>query len=191
MEKNFKIVAIAGSLRKVSYTRFALNIALKAAEELGADVELIDLREYDLPFCEQFEGEEDLPQDVFKFKEKVRNADGIILGTPEYHGGYSGVIKNAIDLIGRKEIENKTVGLVGVAGGSLGAANSLNGLRIITRHLHAWTVPQHVSVPGASSKFDSEGNCLDKAVESRLIELGQLVVRYGRLHNNLEEKIKN
>lgn len=108
MEKNFKIVAIAGSLRKVSYTRFALNIALKAAEELGADVELIDLREYDLPFCEQFEGEEDLPQDVFKFKEKVRNADGIILGTPEYHGGYSGVIKNAHREKGDREQDSRT-----------------------------------------------------------------------------------
>ena len=65
MSNEFKIVAIAGSLRKVSYTRFALDVSLNAAKELGAEIELIDLREYNLPFCEQFDKKEDFPEDYF------------------------------------------------------------------------------------------------------------------------------
>jgi NAD(P)H-dependent FMN reductase len=44
-------------------------------------------------------------------------ATGIIIGTAEYHGGYSGVLKNALDLMGFAEFEGKTIGLLGVSGG--------------------------------------------------------------------------
>ncbi|MCY3413834.1 MAG: NAD(P)H-dependent oxidoreductase [Candidatus Heimdallarchaeota archaeon] len=179
---NYRVIAIAGSLRTVSYTRYALAIALDAAAKLGADTELIDLKDYDLMFCEQYDNEEDFPDDVFRFRKKVAEADGIILGTPEYHGSFSGVLKNAIDLLGRNEFDNKLVGLIGVAGGSIGATNSLNGLRQVTRHLHAWTIPNHVSIPRASKKFDKEGNCLDESIEKRIREIGEIIVKYGKLH---------
>ena len=80
-----KVVGICGSLRKISYTRFSVNIALEAAEKMGAEVKLIDLRDYDLPFVEQFE-EDDQPEDLRKYRDEVASADAIILGTPEYHG---------------------------------------------------------------------------------------------------------
>ncbi len=182
MDKPLKIVAIAGSLRDVSYTRFAIGVTLKEAQKLGAEIDCVDLREYNLPFCEQIKNEKDFPKDYFKFKSKIDNADVLIWGTPEYHGAYSGVLKNAIDLIGRKEIENKLIGLIGVAGGSIGATNSLNGLRLVARHLRAWIVPHHVSIPSASSKFDAEGNCIDIDIKNRLHELAQTLVKYGNLH---------
>ena len=83
-----KIIGIVGSLRDISYTRFSLKIILEKAKELGAEVELIDLRDYNLPFCEQIKNEEDFPEDYFKFKEKVDSSDAMIWGTPEYHGMY-------------------------------------------------------------------------------------------------------
>lgn len=181
MSKPLNIVAIAGSLRDISYTRFAIGVTLRHAKELGASVECIDLREYDLPFCEQIKNNEDFPKDYFKFKKKIDEADILIWGTPEYHGSYSGVLKNAIDLIGRKEIENKLIGLIGVAGGNVGATNSLNGMRLVARHLRAWVVPHHVSIPSVSSKFDLEGNCIDENIKSRLIELAETIVKYGAL----------
>ena len=63
-----------------------------------------------------------------------------ILATPEYHGGSSGVLKNALDLMGFDEFEGKMVGLVGVSGGRMGAVDALNTLRNIGRALHAWVV---------------------------------------------------
>ena len=56
------------------------------------------------------------PPGVGKLREEVRAAEGIILGTPEYHGGFSGVLKNALDLMGFDEFEGKMMGLVGVSG---------------------------------------------------------------------------
>ncbi len=182
--KKLKVVGICGSLRNISYTRFSVNIALEAAEKMGAEVKLIDLRDFDLPFVEQYD-EDDQPEDLKIYRDEVASADAIIIGTPEYHGGYTGVIKNAIDLLSRNVFENKTVGLIGIAGGSLGASNSLNGLRQITRHLHAWTVPQHVSVPSASSKFDKDGNITDENIEKRLVEVGETVVKHALLIRNM------
>ena len=179
-----KVVGICGSLRNISYTRFSVKIALEAAEKMGAEVKLIDLRDYNLPFVEQFE-EDDQPEDLQKYRDEVASADAIILGTPEYHGGYTGIIKNAIDLLNRNVFDNTTVGLIGIAGGSLGATNSLNGLRQITRHLHAWTIPQHVSIPNAYDKFDDEGNIKDDGIKKRLIEVGELVVKHALLLKNI------
>lgn len=58
----------------------------------------------------------------------MRQSAGIILGTPEYHGSFSGVLKNAIDLTGFKELEARIVGLAGVSGGRPGAVNALKEL---------------------------------------------------------------
>ncbi len=180
MENKFKVVGLCGSLRNISYTRFSVQIVLESARKEGADVELIDLRDYNLTFSQDSRVAEN--DDVKKFRNLMSSADAMIWGTPEYHGSFSGVIKNAIDLLGRKDIENKIIGLVGIAGGRMGATNSLNGLRLIARHLHAWTIPQHVSVPSAESQFDPDGKCLNMEIKNRLEELGQMVVKYGKLH---------
>jgi NAD(P)H-dependent FMN reductase len=155
-DKYIKVVALCGSLREISYTRFALSIALEEAKKVGAQISLIDLRDYNLPFCQEKQVDDLLSKDVFKLREKIKSAHGIILGTPEYHGSFSGVIKNAIDLMGFKEFESKMIGLIGVAGGSLGAINALNGLRAIGRQLHAWVIPDQVSIPRASQVFSEK-----------------------------------
>jgi FMN reductase len=104
-ESSILIVGICGSLRPDSYTRMAVNTALEGAREVGAAIRLIDLRDYELVFCTGDEG--DYPEDVFRLRRDVEQAQGIILGTPEYHGGFSGVLKNALDLMGTGEFEGK------------------------------------------------------------------------------------
>jgi hypothetical protein len=91
-----KIVGISGSIRSGSYTTLAVRLALKGAEELDCQTKLIDLRDYQLLFCDGKNDESQFPKDVFRLREEVKEADGIVLGTPEYHGGYSGVLKNAL-----------------------------------------------------------------------------------------------
>ena len=110
------VVGLCGSLRKGSTTHAALRIALAGAKEAGAEVELIDLSEYKLIFYGEVAEESEYPPDVFKLKKKVQRAHGILLGTPEYHGSFSGVLKNALDLMWFEEFENKVVGLIGVSG---------------------------------------------------------------------------
>jgi len=174
------VVGICGSLRRGSYTRMAVNAALRGAAEVGAHTQLVDLVEYGLGFAGR-EGETE-PEGVLKLRRQVKEAEGIILGTPEYHGSFSGVLKNALDLMGFSEFEGKMVGLVGVSGGKMGAFDAMNSLRNVGRALHAWVVPEQVSVPEAWKAFDDAGHVKDKEMEERLLTVGRQVARFARLH---------
>ena len=178
------IVGICGSLRDGSYTRSATKIALEGAKEVGADTHLIDLRMYNLLFCDGKENEEKYPDDVFRLRKEVARAKGIILGTPEYHGGISGVLKNALDLMGFDEFEGKMIGLVGVSGGRLGAINALNHLRTIGRTLHAWVIPEQASIAEAYKEFDGSGKMKSRELANRIQEVGRQVARFAFLHTS-------
>ena len=179
-----EVVGLSGSLRENSYTRLAVELALQGAQERGAHARLLDLREYDLPL---FNGEKNgaAPRGVIDLRRAVKSAQGIILGTPEYHGSYSGVLKNALDWMGFDEFEGKMIGLVGVGGGRMGALNALNALRMIGRSLHAWVVPEQISVPEAWRAFHN-GRLKDTHLENAVKQVGQQVARFAFLHNSAE-----
>ena len=103
-EPVIRVAGISGSLRAGSYTRSAVERALEGAADSGAETRLIDLHDYNLVFRA---GKDDTgyPADVFRLREEVKEAAGLILGTPEYHGSFSGVLKNALDLMGFDEFE--------------------------------------------------------------------------------------
>ena len=182
-----KVVGISGSLRKASYTRRAVAISLEGAAETGAVTQLIDLRDYDLPFSSGDPRERNYPADVYRLREEIRNADGVILGSPEYHGGMSGVLKNALDLMRIQEFEGKLIGLVGVSGGKMGAINALLSLRNVGRALHAWVIPEQVSIAQAWRKFDPDGVIADNELRKRLQHIGRQVAHYSSLHSAVGE----
>jgi FMN reductase len=181
-----KVVGISGSIRPGSYTTLALAIALKGAEELKCETKLIDLRNYQLAFCDGANDDSHLPDDVFRLREEVKQAQGIILGTPEYHGGYSGVLKNALDLMGFEEFEGKMLGLIGVSGGAIGAFGALNSLREVGRALHAWVVPEQTAIPQVWKEFDDAGNLKDPKLEKRVKQVGRQVARFAYLHSSCQ-----
>jgi NAD(P)H-dependent FMN reductase len=160
----------------------SLELALRGARDAGAETELIDPGDYTIIFCDGKDDESQYPEDIFKLRAAVRRAQGIILATPEYHSGYSGVLKNVLDLMGFEEFEGKMLGLLGVSGGRTGAFGAMHSLRDVGRALHAWVIPEQASVPEAWRVFDEEGRCKDAATERRLKELGRQVVRFARLH---------
>jgi NAD(P)H-dependent FMN reductase len=180
-ESTILVAGISGSLRAGSYTRRAVECALQGAAESGAETRLIDLNDYDLVF-RAGKDETGFPADVSRLREEVKQADGIILGTPEYHGSLSGVLKNALDLMGFDEFEGKMIGLVGVSGGHMGAFDALNTLRSIGRALHAWVIPEQASVPEAWKVFTEDGKITNPELEKRLKEVGRQVARFARLH---------
>ena len=184
LKETILVAAINGSLRERSYTRLALAIALEGAKKVGAQTQLIDLRNYELAFCDGRSDESTYPPGVARLQRDVRRAQGIILGTPEYHGSFTGVLKNALDLMGFDEFGGKMVGLVGVGGGSMGAVNALNALRVIGRSLHAWVIPEQVSIPNVDELFDENGNLLDRPSRQRLMQVGRQVARFAYLHHS-------
>jgi NAD(P)H-dependent FMN reductase len=168
------VVAVCGSLRDGSYTRIALRHALDAASARGAETELLDLRTYDLPV---FDPDDEDAGDAENLRATIRDSDAVLLGTPMYHGSYATPLKNALDYCGFDEFENKTVGLLGVAGGSF-PITALEHLRSVCRSLDCWVLPYQAAVPRASGKFE-DGEFTDPDLAQRVAVLGERVVEYS------------
>jgi FMN reductase len=169
-----KIVGIAGSLRSGSYSQQALEIAAQRVKALGAEVEILDLRTMNLPFCDGGDEYPDYP-DVARLSQTVKEADGLILATPEYHGSISGVLKNALDLLGFEELSGKVTGLISVLGGQPNS-NALNDLRLIMRWVHAWVIPEQVAIGQAWKAFSEDGKLLDEKLSQRFDSFAQSLV---------------
>ena len=174
MPSDTHVAAVCGSLREGSYSRTALRRALDEAENAGASVDLVDLREFDLPV---FDPDVDDQGDATELTERIRRADSVLLGTPVYHGSYSSALKNALDYCGFDEFENTTVGLLCVAGGSF-PVTSLDHLRSVCRALNAWVIPHQVALPRARDKFD-ETELIDEGDADRVRTLGRRAVEYA------------
>src|ERR1700733_11604898 len=97
-----KILVFAGSLRAGSYNKKLAKIAAKGAEEAGAEVTYIDLKDYPLPVYDQeIEDSQGLPQNALKLKELFMNHNGFIIASPEYNSSIPGALKNVIDWVSR------------------------------------------------------------------------------------------
>ncbi|MFN6519151.1 MAG: NADPH-dependent FMN reductase [Nostoc sp. CreGUA01] len=169
-----KIVGIGGSLRLNSYTHLALQVAMQRVEALGAEVEILDLRELQLPFCNGGKEYLEYP-DVKRLQDTVSSSHGLILATPEYHGGVSGVLKNALDLMSFDQLSDKVTGLISVLGGQSNS-NALNDLRLIVRWVHGWVIPEQIAIGQAWSAFSPEGKLLDEKLSQRFDQFAQSLV---------------
>ncbi|WP_414542149.1 NADPH-dependent FMN reductase [Nostoc sp. CCY0012] len=169
-----KIVGLGGSLRPDSYTQLALQVAAQRVEALGAEVEILDLRQMHLPFCH---GGKEYPEypDVQRLRDTVSAADGLILATPEYHGGVSGVLKNTLDLMSFEELSGKVTGVLSVLGGQSNS-NALNELRLIVRWVHGWVIPEQIAIGQAWGAFSPEGKLLDEKLSQRFDGFAQSLV---------------
>ncbi|MFW5903343.1 MAG: NADPH-dependent FMN reductase [Halolamina sp.] len=168
------VVAVCGSLRDRSRTRWSLEVALEGAEGVGADTELLDLREFDLP---AFDPDRESPGDSERLVDRIGAAHSILLGTPMYHGSYSSVLKTALDYCGFEEFENKTVGLLAVSGGAF-PVSALEHLRSTCRALNAWVLPHQAAVPRSGGAFE-DGEIVDENLAQRVRTLGVRAVQYA------------
>ena len=173
-----KIVGIGGSLRAGSHSQMALNAASDRATALGAEVEILDLRSLNLPFCNGEDNYPDYP-DVERLQNAVKQADALILATPEYHGSISGVIKNALDLLSFEHLDGKVAGAISVLGGQSNN-NALNDLRVILRWVHCWVIPEQVAIGQAWKVFSPDGKLLDEKLSQRFDQFAQSLVENTR-----------
>lgn len=168
------IVALCGSQRDGSYTRQALERVLDAAEANGATTDLVDLAALDLP---AFDPDRTDAGDAAELRRRVQRADGVLLGSPVYHGSYSSVLKTALDYCSFDEFEETTVGLLVVAGGGF-PTTALEHMRSVSRALDAWVLPDQVAIPRAHDAFE-DGRVTDDRLAERVEALGSALVDYA------------
>jgi azobenzene reductase len=152
-----KIAIIAGSNRAQSSSTQIAEYAGKKLEEMGCEVSMIDLYKIQLPlYSPDMDEDADADANVNLMAQKVMQADGIILSTPEYHGGPTGVLKNALDFLDSDHFDGKIVLSISSAGGAVGVS-SLQQLQAIVRNVHGINCPEWISIGGDQRRFTTEG----------------------------------
>jgi azobenzene reductase len=188
-----RVVAVSGSRRDGSYTRSALWYALDAAAESGDEVtvDYIDLGAADLPL---YHPDIDEQGDSPELMERMRAADGVLIGSPVYHGSYSSTFRNFHDYCSFDEFEDTVVGLLATAGGGT-YSTTLDHMRSTVRGVHGWVVPHQVGVRKAYDNLDERGPAspeptarggvvpdhefVDESLQERTEKLGRIVARHA------------
>lgn len=157
------IVIISASVRVGRNShRVALYFNSYLAENRLAETEILDLKSYNFPlFGERLKYQQEPLASASLFAEKVRHADGVIIITPEYNGGYPASLKNVIDLL-TDEWNKKPVAICTVSEGNFGGAQVLTSLQFTLWKMKAWTVNAMFPVPRVTQSYDENGMAADK-----------------------------
>lgn len=179
-----KILAFAGSTRSGSYNKRLVHIAAMAAEAVGAQVTLVDLRDYPMPLYDgDLEAAQGIPERALAFKELMRGHRGLLLASPEYNSSISGVLKNSIDWVSRPTegevplagFRGKVVSLMSASPGALGGLRGLVHVRAILGNLGCIVLPDQVALPAAHQAFDESGRLVDAERHAAVQALGRNV----------------
>ncbi|MUH45925.1 MAG: FMN reductase [Actinobacteria bacterium] len=178
------MLAIGGSTRPGSSSERAVRLAGEGARAAGADVVYITGRDLILPIYDTESSERD---DLsVALVEALRTADGVIVASPGYHGGISGMIKNALDYAEdlakdeRPYLDGRAIGCIAVAYGWQATVSTLHQLRQVGHALRAWPTPLGGSVNAGAVSL-SEG-AEDAATKAQLEMIGRQVAEFAFRH---------
>ena len=169
------IVGFAGSLRRASWNTALLQNAAKLMPE-GADLHILSID--DIPLYSEDVEAEGIPDAVVVLKDRIADADGLVIATPEYNGGIPGVAKNVIDWASRpmadqaRVLLGKPVALMGATPGAMGTAFSQSAWTQVLRTLRMslYTRGGSMMLSRAYEQFDADGNLTDEKLRERLRE---------------------
>ena len=183
-----RILAFAGSTRTESFNKRLIKIAVAGAQAAGAEVTLIDLRDYPLPlFDGDLEAHDGLPANGRKLKDLFLAHHGLLMSCPEYNSSITGVWKNTIDWVSRPVpgeaplacFDGKVAALMSASPGALGGLRGLVHVRAILGNIRVLVLPEQVAVPKASEAFNPDGSLKDSkqhaAVEALGAKLAQVI----------------
>jgi len=179
-----KILAFAGSLRADSYNKKLIKIGVRGAERAGAEVTLIDLRDFPMPIFDQdFETKEGLPKNAVKMKELFLAHQGLLISAPEYNSSITGVLKNTIDWVSRPLpneaslacFDGKVAGLMSASPGALGGLRGLVHVRAILGNIKVLVIPDQAAVPKADGAFNPDGTLKDSKLQAAVESVGAKV----------------
>jgi len=178
-----RILAFAGSTRSDSWNKKLIKVAVEGARAGGAEVTLIDLRDFPLPLFDQDLEAAGFPETAKKLKQLFLQHQGLLISSPEYNSSISGVLKNAIDWVSRPEpgeaslacFTDKVAGLVSASIGALGGLRGLVHLRAILGNIKVLVLPDQVAVSKAQDAFNPDGTLKDAKQAAAVQKVGKLL----------------
>lgn len=158
------IAIISSSIRK---GRKSHRVALYFKNYLEANnlatVDILDLKEYNFPlFDERLQYQTKPTAATLDFSAKIKSADGVLIVTPEYNGGYPASLKNATDLL-YEEWHRKPVAIATTSDGIFGGTQVITSLQFSLWKIRAWTVPAMFPVSKVEDSFTEDGTPKEKA----------------------------
>ena len=181
-KKQIKLIAFAGSTRKASLNKMLVKIAASGAEEAGADITYVDLKDYPMPLYDgDLEADGGYPENAKKLKNLFIEADGFLIASPEYNSGYSAVLKNTIDWISRPiskdeaplaAFSGKYASIMAAAPGALGGLRGLYQLRELLMNINVTILPKMRAVSQSFEAFDDNGQLKDPELTKAIKNLG-------------------
>jgi FMN reductase len=181
-----RIVGIGGTTRQGSSTERALRYCLDACERLGARTELFGADRLLLPHYAP--EQPDRVADAVALVDALRSADGIIVATPGYHGGMSGLVKNALDYTEdmredeRAYFDGRAVGLIVCAYGWQATTTTLSSARSIAHALRGWPTPFAATLNSSQPMWDVSGRLVDESASQQLTVVAGQVVQFAQLN---------
>lgn len=178
------IVGIGGTQRAGSSSELALRYCLSAAEKSGAETDIICGAALELPLFDP--GVTHRTPATLRLIQALRRADGIVIATPSYHGGMSGMIKNAIDYTedmredARSYFDGRAVGCIVCAAGDQALGSGLMGLRMVVHALRGWPTPYAATIKSNEKPF-VDGQPAKREVAQALEIVAQQVVDFARM----------
>jgi NAD(P)H-dependent FMN reductase len=176
-----RILAFAGSLRRESYNKKLIRIAAAGARAAGAEVTLIDLRDFPLPvFDEDLEAAEGLPELARRLKQLFLDHDGLLIAAPEYNSSITAVLKNTIDWVSRPvaqqqplaEFRGKAAAIMSASPGALGGLRGLVHVRSILSNINVLVLPEQHAVVRAHEAFAADGSLKDAQQQANVERIG-------------------
>jgi chromate reductase, NAD(P)H dehydrogenase (quinone) len=167
-----RILAFAASLRKTSLNRKLVALAADLARAAGAEVDLADFREFEMPI---YDGDVDAgqgpPPGARELRRRIDGADALLIASPEYNYSIAGPLKNAIDWVSRARPmpwRGKSIYLLSASPSPMGGIRGLWQTRIPLEGCGALVFPDMFALPHAADAFDEAGRLRDPAVAERL-----------------------
>ncbi len=176
-----RILAISGSNRAESFNRKVLAIAAHGASKAGAQVTVLDLREYALPLYDQdLEAKEGLPAPVLALKKIFADHQALLIASPEYNSSITPLLKNVIDWVSRSapgegglaSFKGKVAGIVSASPGALGGLRSLTQLRVILGNIGVLVLTEQAALPKAGEAFNADGTLVDPKKQESFEAIG-------------------
>lgn len=162
------IAIISASVRtgRASH-RVALYLQNYIAEQTLFSTELLDLNHYQFPvFEERLQYQTNPSAQVLEFAEKIIKADGVIIVTPEYNGGYPASLKNVIDLL-YKEWHHKPLAVAACSDGPFGGTQVITSLAFTFWKIGAWLVPGKFHASKITEAYDENGKPANKQASDK------------------------
>ena len=165
------ISIISSSIRKGRKShRVSLYFKKYIEENKISTVEILDLSKYNFPlFEERLKFLKSPSESLTDFAKRIKSADGVIIVSPEYNGGYPASLKNVIDLL-YDEWNHKPIAISTVSEGNFGGSQLITSLQFILWKMKAWTIPAMFSVSKVTEAFDENGNPTDKKATDKRAE---------------------